>query len=308
MARSSLWRKILAVPVVAFLAFAGVAATTGPALAAPIEPGFAVLTPQPGETVLSRTVTFGGTGIDGSTVVVLDANDQPLPGTTPAVVTEGLWLSAVEYPDTAELAQTVFIAQVTGGVQGEPTRLEFLLPAGPILPAPVITSPTEGATITGTAVTFEGTGSPGAYIGIVVVPTALVQGAADQALSAAAAPVPANPADPIPVGSNGAWQVTVALPPENYTAVAIQSTDAAATTGISDPSLPVAFSLVAAAVTPVVDPVANGTSTPPRALAVTGPADSAGALGLGALIAMSGLAMVVFARRRTSNQLPTLQP
>ena len=96
--------------------------------AAPVG-NFTVTAPTNGQTVDSRTVTFTGTGTDGSTVNVLDANGNRIPGTTAAVVVNGQWSTTGTYPDDAPVAQTITANQVTGGAgRGEQT-VSFTLPA-----------------------------------------------------------------------------------------------------------------------------------------------------------------------------------
>ncbi|WP_191089255.1 LPXTG cell wall anchor domain-containing protein [Microbacterium radiodurans] len=264
---------------------------------------FTVTAPENGSTVESRTVTFTGTGTEGSTVNVLDVDGNRA---APQAVVNGddQWSTTVTYSDDAPVAQTVNINQVTGGAGRGNATVNFTLPApAPAeLPAPVITSPTEGQTVTGTQVTFEGTGTPGAYIGLLVVPTELVEDAAPQAR--AAAPAPADPADPILVDENGNWTVTLALLPENYTVVAIQAADPEGATGLSAASEPVNFSLVA----PVPAPAGGGSGAAPAAnptnptLAATGGADPSLMFGIAALTLLAGAgALVVSKRRRVLN-------
>ena len=277
---------------------------------------FEVLTPMPGEVLPTRTVVFTGTGDEGAVVTVLGSDAQPLPGTQPVTVVAGLWLVTATYADDAPVAQTATVALSVDGGTPETQTVSFELPSVAALPAPAITSPAPGEVVTGTQVTFRGTGEPGAFIGLVVVPTALAQDAlADSAdpdadgetsLSAVeptAAPAPADPADPIVVAADGTWSVTVALAPEDYTVVAVQASDAAGTTGLSDPSTPVAFSLRAA---PVAVPalVSTGSDTPSRTLAATGGDDITGLLGISILVMLAGAAAVVTNRRRSARTSP----
>lgn len=284
------------------------------------EPGaevpFEIVTPMPGETLPTRTVVFSGTGDEGAVVTVLGADGQPLPGTQPATVVAGMWLVPATYADDAPVSQTATVALSVAGETPRTLDVSFELPATPALPAPVITSPAAGEIVTGDRVTFRGTGQPGAFVGLLVVPTALAQDAAlggdpadgEMSLLAAepaAPPAPANPADPIPVAADGTWSVTVALAPEDYTVVAVQASDAAGTTGLSDPSAPVAFSLRAA---PAVVPVLAGSGTTPNAnanangerLAATGGDDITGLFGISILVMLAGAATVVVTRRRAT--------
>jgi len=82
-----------------------------------------VETPAEGTTTATRTVTFSGTGNSGSTVNVLDADGNRLPGTTAVVVVDGQWSLDYTYGDDAAVAQTVRVTQVTGGAgSGDVTR------------------------------------------------------------------------------------------------------------------------------------------------------------------------------------------
>ncbi|MET3511174.1 LPXTG cell wall anchor domain-containing protein [Plantibacter flavus] len=257
---------------------------------------FSVTSPTEGQALDSRTVTFTGTGTDGSTVNVLDTNGDRVPGTTAAVVTNGQWTTTGTYADDAAVAQTVNVNQVTGGAgRGEQT-VNFTLPTNTVLGAPSITSPTEGETVVGDVVTFTGTGEPGAYIGLLTVPTAALD---EVSANARAAAEPADPADEILVDENGQWSVTLAFAPNAYTTVAIQSTVPAPTEvdQISAPSEPVSFTLAAAPAA-----AAPGAATPPAAnagntLASTG-VDGTAFLGLSALLMLGGAALLVVRKRR----------
>ncbi|KIP51264.1 hypothetical protein SD72_16495, partial [Leucobacter komagatae] len=260
-----------------------------------------VETPAEGTTTATRTVTFSGTGNSGSTVNVLDADGNRLPGTTAVVVVDGQWSLDYTYGDDAAVAQTVRVTQVTGGAgSGDVTRA-FNLPAAVVVPpttpdatldAPVITSPTEGQVVVGDQVTVTGTGTgtPGSNILLAVVPTDQLDEleAAEGDMSSAASE-PADPTDPIVVDADGNWTVTLALTPDDYTAAAVAFLldengapvlDAAGQPVISDPSADVAFSLVAAVVpagTPAT-PIATGTT----GLAYTGGEGTEAAIGIGA--------------------------
>ncbi len=261
-----------------------------------VAPVFSVTSPTEGQELDSRTVTFTGTGTDGSTVNVLDTNGDRVPGTTAAAVVNGQWTTTGTYADDAAVAQTVNVNQVTGGAgRGEET-VNFTLPANTVLGAPSITGPTEGQTIVGDRVTFTGTGEPGAYIGLLTVPTAALD---EVSANARAAAEPADPADDILVDENGQWSVTLAFAPNAYTTVAIQSTVPAPTEAdqISAPSEPVSFTLAAAPAA-----VAPGAATPPAAnagnsLASTG-VDGTAFLGLSALLMLGGAALLVVRKRR----------
>jgi hypothetical protein len=268
-----------------------------------VAPVFAVTSPTEGETLTSRTVVFSGTGTDGSTVNVLDADGDRIPGTEAAVVSDGTWTTTGTYPDDAAVAQTVYVNQVTGGAgRGEQT-VNFTLPPT-LLPAPVITSPTNGQIVTGATVTFTGTGTPDTNVLLLVVPTDLL----NQPTARAAAP--ADPTDPILVDAAGNWTVTLALAPEDYTAAAalVELNEQGELVGIiSEPSADVAFTLVAAAAAPVtpagsVTPgtSANTGSSNKNQLASTGSAP-AGLIGIASLMALAGAATLILRKKASIN-------
>ncbi|KQM25446.1 MULTISPECIES: hypothetical protein [unclassified Frigoribacterium] len=271
-----------------------------------------VETPAADTTTATRTVTFSGTGTSGSTVNVLGADGNRLPGTGAIVVIDGRWTLDYTYPDDATVAQSVRVTQVTGGAGSGDVPRSFNLPAvvvpptDVVLDAPVITSPTQGQVVVGDQVTFEGTGTPGSNILLAVVPTdQLDELEAAENGRAAAAAVPADPADPIVVDAAGNWTVTLALTPNDYTAAAVSFLldadglpvlDAAGQPIVSDPSADVAFSLVAA-VTPAAlpaTPIATGTT----GLAYTGSEGTEAAIGIGAAVLLLGSTLMVLARRR----------
>jgi len=263
-----------------------------------VAPVFSVTSPTEGETVDSRTVVFVGTGTDGSTVNVLDAAGDRVPGTIAAVVTDGVWTTTGTYSADAPLGQTVNVNQVTGGAGRGEATVNFQLPAAVLLAAPVITSPTEGQTVLGGQVTITGTGIAGDYIGVFVVPTRLLQESDPNRRAAAAeAAAPADPSDDIPVGADGTWSVTVALAPDAYTVIAFQADDPTGAGSVSAPSAPVNFILAAApaAVAPGTTPTASGTT-----LAATG-VDTNAFLGLGSLLALGGAALLIVRKRRLSS-------
>ncbi|WP_191089406.1 LPXTG cell wall anchor domain-containing protein [Microbacterium radiodurans] len=231
----------------------------------------------------------------------------------------GAWLTVATFADDADVIQFVTVRQTDEDATAEDLVVTVELPSVPPLAAPVITSPAAGEVVTGDRVTFRGTGQPGAFIGLLVVPTSLAQDLLDElaasaddspvgeaevmalAAAPAAAPEPANPADPIPVAADGTWSVTLALPAENYTAIAIQALNAEGTVGLSAPSAPVAFSLQPA---PVAVPAGTGTtgtpaaSGPSRTLAATGGEDISGLAGIGILALIAGAAAIVVGNRR----------
>ena len=275
-----------------------------------------VATPAEGATTASRTVVFSGTGTVGSTVNVLDTEDNQL-APVAVVDDDGAWSATVVYADDAAVAQSARVTQITGGAGSGDISRTFALPAVVVPPTdvtlndPVITSPAQGQVVVGDQVTFEGTGTPGSNILLAVIPTdqldelEAVQG--DDTVAAAAEPV--DPADPIVVDDEGNWTVTLALTPNDYTAAAVSFLldetgapvlSAAGQPIISDPSADVAFSLVAAVIpagtpaTPITAPVAT-----PSGLAYTGSEGTEAGIGIGAAVLLLGTTLMVLARRRT---------
>ncbi|MGU3410642.1 hypothetical protein ACLBWP_11085 [Microbacterium sp. M1A1_1b] len=266
-----------------------------------------VATPTEGSTTATRTVTFSGTGTANS-VVTLTGD---FPRVQANVGADNAWTVDVTFADDAATAQSVRLTQVTGGVgTGDVTRA-FSLPAvttpptTPALDTPVITSPKDGAELVGDSVTFEGTGTPGSNILVVAAPTDQVNA------NARAAAEPADPTDPIVVGTDGTWSVTLAAAPGDYTAVAQgflldangdPVLDANGDPVVSAPSDPVQFTLVAAAATTPVNTGGTGTGTgavtPTGQLAFTG-ADLAPAGVAAGLLALAGTALMIVARRRS---------
>ncbi|HAQ9640236.1 TPA: hypothetical protein IYE67_003176, partial [Enterococcus faecium] len=62
-----------------------------------------VETPAEGTTTATRTVTFSGTGNSGSTVNVLGADGNRLPGTGAVTVVDGRWSLDYTYSDDATM-------------------------------------------------------------------------------------------------------------------------------------------------------------------------------------------------------------
>ena len=234
---------------------------TGEAFDAPVSidftmPSYApptVAAPLEGTTTPTRDVTITGQASPGSVVTVADP-DISEPAGQQTVPASGQYSIVVSYDETATEAQTVLVSSSAWDV---PVERSFALPPvatvpTPVLDAPVITAPTQGETVTGTEVTFEGTGTPGVDIGLVVAPTDQVSTLAD------------DPAARIVVDAAGDWTVTLALAPADYTAVAAQVlldaagqpvVDANGAPVASAPSAPVDFTLEAAAVAPLDAPV-----------------------------------------------------
>ncbi|KQO46727.1 MULTISPECIES: hypothetical protein [unclassified Frigoribacterium] len=214
-------------------------------------PNLDVTSPEAGATTASRTVEVTGTGIPTATVNLSPSVGDAVIGQI-SVGADRTWTGSVTFPADATPEQTITVDQVLGGSGRGQVVLPVVLPAvvtPPTTPtaldAPVITAPTQGSTVTGTEVTFEGTGTPGADIGLLVTPTDTVSTLAD------------DPAARIVVDENGDWTVTAALQPGAYTAVALQVLlDAAGQPVLdenglpvaSDDSTPVDFTLEAAAV------------------------------------------------------------
>lgn len=286
-----------------------VAITIPAATTAPTET-FAVTSPTPAQAETSRTVTVSGTGTSGSTVSVVDGNGTVLiPGNL--VVVDGKWSGTVTYAADAATAQSLRFQQTTGGAGRGDITVDFTLPASTTdatVAAPVITSPKDGEHLTGSSVTFTGTGTPGSNILLVAVPTSAINSA--DTMQAQAATEPNDPTDPIVVDADGNWTATLALAPNDYTAQAIAFLldangdpvlDANGDPVISDPSNTVEFVLSAAAtvIAPVNPAATSGTVTGTRALAFTG-SNPAPMIGLGALLAAAGTAITLIARRRRS--------
>lgn len=240
-------------------------------------PNLDVTSPVAGATTASRTVEVTGTGIPTATVNLSPSVGDAVIGQI-TVGADRTWTGSVTFPADATPEQTITVDQVLGGSGRGQVVLPVVLPAvvtpptTPVtLPAPVITAPAQGSTVTGTEVTFEGTGTPGADIGLFVAPTDTVSTLAD------------DPAARIIVDANGDWTVTLALQPADYTAVAFQAlVDAAGQPVVdenglpvlSDDSTPVDFTLEAAAVAPFAAPVvtspAAGQAVVGSTLTVTG--------------------------------------
>jgi hypothetical protein len=125
---------------------------------------FAVSSPTEGQAVASRTVTFTGTGMNGSTVNVLDSAGNRIPGTTAAVVADGAWTTTGTYPISAPIAQTAYVNQVTGGSGSGEATVDFTLPSAVF--SLTVTSPADGQTVASRTVTFTGTGTDGSTVNV----------------------------------------------------------------------------------------------------------------------------------------------
>ncbi|AXH37144.1 hypothetical protein DVJ78_03700 [Humibacter sp. BT305] len=260
-------------------------------------PTFGVTSPTAGEVLDTRTVVFSGTGVDGAVVTVTEADGTAVPGTAPVTVEGGAWTTTGTFPSFVGGEQTVTVTQ-TNGSDVSTSTVTFTLPDVVKLPAPVITSPAPDAAVVGSAVTFAGTGTPGVDVVLGVAPTSR--------MSALAAPDPADPTDPIVVGPDGTWSVTVALEPGDWTARAVlveldaQGGIAAVLSDVSDP---VRFTLAAAA-TPT-NPATPGASGVPSAPAVSPESGSValastgldlGPYAIGLLLALLGAAALLTRR------------
>lgn len=280
---------------------------------APASPSFTVTSPKNGETVKSRTVQFTGTGTEGQPVNVLAEDGTRLFQTIPGA--DGMWSASYTFPETAAVTQNLTANELNVGPAGAPIPFTITLPAAASAPVatlatPVITSPKTGAKLTGNKVTFTGTGTPGSNILLAVVPTAQVKAAEAQAkLATPKATTPADPQDPIVVGADGTWKVTLALKANDYTAEAASFLldaqgqpvlDANGDPVVAGPSNDVEFVLTAAVTTPAgtgtATPVATATAAD-GSLAFTG-SNAAPIAGFAALLVALGGVFAFLARRR----------
>jgi hypothetical protein len=127
------------------------------------KPVFSVTSPKSGETVDSRTITFTGTGENGSFVNVLDENGDRIPGTGSAVVSNGVWSTTGTYPADAPVAQTITAFQTTGFSGNGEISVSFSLPAS-VVPSPTAT-PTPEPTSTASPTAMPIPGLPAANAG-----------------------------------------------------------------------------------------------------------------------------------------------
>lgn len=255
---------------------------------------FAVTSPTPGQVLDTRTVVFSGTGVDGATVTVTDAEGAAVPGTAPVTVEGGAWTTTGTFPSSVGGEQTVTVTH-TDGSQTSVSSVTFTLPDVAKLPAPVITSPAADAALVGSTVTFAGSGTPGVNVVLGVAPTSLVEGR----MSALAAPEPADPTDPIVVGADGSWSVTLAVEPGDWTARAVLvelDGQGQVVAVLSDVSDPVRFTL-AATPTPTPNPSVPGATGANTAATGTGVLASTGLdlapYGVGLLLALLGAAALL---------------
>lgn len=260
---------------------------------------FEILAPTEGQVFTDRTVTFTGTGRDGLTISLNISEGDRLE----TIVEDGTWSITTTYDERTRARVTQYIS-ATDGQRTAFDDVTFEIPAPPLLPAPVIETPTQGQALTGDVVTFSGTATPNTYLGVALLPTAfynalqeeledLANGAdanARVALPEGQDAAAADPRAPILVDDNGRWSVTVAVAPGDYTAVATLIADPSEAVPVptSAPSAPVQFTLAATA------PAASGHGP---VLAETG-ADSSAPLGFAAMLLLGGLALVAVRKRR----------
>ncbi|MEF2978479.1 hypothetical protein [Subtercola sp. YIM 133946] len=214
------------------------------------------------------------------------------------------------YGADADAAQSVTVTGTLNGADLNTVKRSFTLP-DQNLPAPVITAPVAGSTVYGDQVTFTGTGTPGTNVIVVAVPTAALQAAAN---ARAAQTPPADPADPIVVGTDGTWTVTLSAQPDDYTVTAVLAdigADGTIVSLLSPPSAPVEFILAATPVAPVV--VTTPTPTPtPTAVAAASKSELAdtglgvtGAAAVAAFFGLAGAGLVLTRRTKAGNRTPT---
>jgi hypothetical protein len=291
--------------------------TTPVTLPAPV-----ITAPTQDSTLTGTEVTFEGTGTPGADIGLVVAPTDSVstladdPAARIVVDENGDWTvtAALQPGDYTAVAVQVLLDAAGQPVLDEDglpvtsddsTPVSFTLEAAAVvLDAPVITSPTQGQVVVGDQVTFEGTGTPGSNVLLAVVPTDQLDELEAAENGRAAAPAPADPADPIVVDAAGTWTVTLALTPNDYTAAAVSFLldadglpvlDAAGQPIVSAPSADVAFSLVAA-VTPAALPATPIAGT--TGLAYTGSEGTEAAIGIGAAVLLLGSTLMVLARRR----------
>lgn len=122
------------------------------------------------------------------------------------------------------------------------------VPEETLLPAPMIVTPTEGASLTGDSVQFAGTATAGAHLVLTLESTASA-GAdvaeAAEGVTVGQAAASAVTETPIVVDATGSWTATLALTPGSWSAVATLVDENTSTAVISDPSTAVHFALAA---------------------------------------------------------------
>jgi len=235
-----------------------------------------------GTAPISYAITAGalpsGLSLDPSTGAISGAPTQP--GTNTYSVTATNAGGAVTQAFTQTVSERIIVAPET----------------------PTITTPADGASLTGEEVTFTGTGPAGANIALGVTPDSALE--PTDGVSAQAD----DPADPIIVDENGLWEVTLALTPDTYVAQAIAFTGEENPV-FSDPSAPVSSTLAAAAVSPIPAPAPGSPAATPSPTAIVPAATTPTALAftgsdwlpLGAaasILTLAGISIVLAARHR----------
>lgn len=226
-----------------------------------------------GETELATVALVDGTA---DAEVVLDEGD--------AVLTARYSGDAAYAPSTSAPVTTTVVAPVE------------------VLDDPTVTSPTQGQAVTG-PVTVTGTGTPGALVAVLAFE--------QDSPPASSGPIEQEftRPDPTVVREDGTWSRVLDLAPGAWSVVAVQyERDADGTvTATSAGTLPVDFTVVAAAAPPVGTPTpapstpaaVPATTTGASGLAFTG-SDLAGlGLALAGTLAALGTGLVVAARRRS---------
>ncbi|KQR46623.1 hypothetical protein ASF82_04045 [Frigoribacterium sp. Leaf164] len=207
---------------------------------------FSVTSPTAGQQG-SRTVTFSGTGNDGSTVNVLRTDGTRLVPTA-LVVVNGAWSADYTYAETEAREQTVNINQVSGGAGTGAASVTFALPTGQTL---VVATPVEGSTVASRTVTFSGTGTASSSVNVLDPITGERVGAQTV------------------VGSDGTWSTTVVFADDAEVAQSVRVTQVTGASGSGDVTR--SFNLPAAAVTPdAVAPAAPVITSPVPAQVVVG--------------------------------------
>lgn len=179
-------------------------------------PGVVVLSPDDGAVVSARPVTFEGTGASGATVGLFDADGGRIAGTDDAVVADdGRWKIEAEFPADAAGQLSVFALQSIDGVVDSSDDVTFFLVESPILPEPLpgvaVLSPADGETVSSRSVTFEGTATSGATVGLFDDEGERIPGTQDVA-----------------VADDGRWQIAVEFASdaaEDQTVIAYESID-----------------------------------------------------------------------------------
>jgi LPXTG-motif cell wall-anchored protein len=259
---------------------AAVIAITLPAVVPSVPSGPIVVDePADGATFATRTVTFTGSAPVGSSLT-FSVGDGEVPVSLP-VEADGSFTFDFSFPFVLGNSPGVTFAGVDGaGVALVPVELTVNLPA-PIA-APVIVSPTNNSTVTGTTLTVRGTGIPGVSVVVLILPDD------DATLAAAAAVDPADFTPTTVVGPTGAWSVSATLPLGTYRAAAFHTT--------TPPSAPDA-ALLSESSNEVVFTVAAAAVVRPAVLAATGPTSTALAFPAGGLV-LAGAALLGASRRR----------